>query len=160
MNVNPPGSIRGSGTTNSVLITGVDAAGRSCAAEDGPLTLQGGDGLEGILYAVLYATPSLPSISTGGGRSADVLDLAVPAGAMRWTVIDYGPGAAFSMHHTDTVDLDVVLAGSVDLILDDGEHPLAPGDSAVVTGVDHAWRAGPEGCRLSVITIGASPPNV
>ena len=100
-----------------LLVTGVDAAGHSCAAHDGPLALQGGDGLEGILYAVLYATPSLPSISTGGGRVADVLDLTVPTGAMRWTVIDYAPGAAFSMHHTDTVDLDVVLSGSVDLIL-------------------------------------------
>jgi quercetin dioxygenase-like cupin family protein len=109
---------------------------------------------------VLYATPNLPSISIGGGRVADALDLAVPAGAMRWTVIDYAPGAGFSMHHTDTVDLDVVLSGSVDLILDDGVHPLAPGDSAVVTGVDHGWRAGPEGCRLSVMTIGASPPDV
>ena len=69
MNVNPSGSIRGSGTTNRALITGVDAAGRSCAAQDDPITLQGGDGLDGILYAVLYATPSLPSISTGGGRS-------------------------------------------------------------------------------------------
>jgi quercetin dioxygenase-like cupin family protein len=122
-----------------------------------PLTLQGDASLDGILYSVLYATPNLPSIPIGGGRVADALDLAVPAGAMRWTVIDYAPGAGFSMHHTDTVDLDVVLSGSVDLILGDGAHPLAPGDSAVVTGVDHAWRAGPEGCRLSVMTIGASP---
>jgi quercetin dioxygenase-like cupin family protein len=143
-----------------LLVTGVDAAGRSCAAQDGPLALQGGAGLDGILYSVLYATPSLPSIWAGGGRVADLLDLAVPAGAMRWAVIDYAPGAGFSMHHTDTVDLDVVLSGSVDLILDDGEYPLAPGDSVVVTGVDHGWRAGPEGCRLSIVTIGASPPNV
>jgi quercetin dioxygenase-like cupin family protein len=141
-----------------LLITGVDASGRSCAAQDGRITPQGA-GLEGILYAVLYATPSLPSISTGGGRVADTLDLGVPAGAMRWTAIDYAPGAGFSMHHTDTVDLDVVLSGSVDLILDDGEHPLVPGDSVVVTGVDHAWRAGPEGCRLSIMTIGAPPPG-
>ncbi|HWS91793.1 MAG TPA: cupin domain-containing protein, partial [Mycobacterium sp.] len=104
--------------------------------------------------------PSLPSISNGGGRVADLLDLGVPATALRWTVIDYAPGTGFSMHHTDTVDLDVVLSGSVDLILDDGEHPLAAGDTLVVTGVDHAWRAGPDGCRLSVLTIGASPPNV
>jgi quercetin dioxygenase-like cupin family protein len=143
-----------------LLITGVDAAGRSCAAQDAPLALQGDASLDGILYSVVYATPSLPSISTGGGRVADTLDLAVPAGAMRWTVIEYPPGAGFSLHHTDTVDLDVVLSGSVDLILDDGAHPLAPGDSAVVTGVDHGWRAGPEGCRISVLTIGASPPNV
>jgi quercetin dioxygenase-like cupin family protein len=142
-----------------LLITGVDAAGRSYAARDDRITLQGDAGLEGILYSVLYATPQLPSISTGGGRDADILDLGVPVGAMRWTVIDYAPGARFSMHHTDTVDLDVVLSGAVDLILDDGEHPLAPGDSAVVTGVDHAWRAGPEGCRLSIVTIGASPPR-
>jgi hypothetical protein len=35
-------------------------------------------------------------------------------------------------------------------------HPLAAGDSVVVTGVDHAWRAGPDGWRLSITTIGAS----
>jgi hypothetical protein len=142
-----------------LLVTGVDASGRSCAAQDGPVTPQGAAGLDGILFSVLYAAPSLPSISTGDGRVAHLLDLAVPAGALRWAVIDYAPGAAFSMHHTDTVDLDVVLSGSVDLILDDGEHPLGVGDGAVVTGVDHAWRAGPEGCRLSIITIGASPPR-
>ena len=144
--------------SNRLLITGVDASGRSCAARDDRITLEGEAGLEGILYSVLYAAPPVPSI--GGGRVADFLDLAVPPGSMRWTMIDYAPGKAFSMHHTDTVDLDVVLSGSVDLILDDGEHPLAPGDSVVVTGVDHGWRAGPEGCRLSIVTIGASPPNM
>jgi quercetin dioxygenase-like cupin family protein len=143
-----------------LLITGVDASGRSCAAQDGPVTLQGDANLEGILYSVLYATPSHPSISAGGGRVADLLDLGVPPGAMRWTVIDYAPGGAFSMHHTDTVDLDVVLSGSVELILDDGGHLLTVGDSVLVTGVDHGWRAGPEGCRLNVMTVGASPPNL
>ena len=146
-------------TGGRLLITGVDASGRSCAVRDEPVALQGDAGLGGLLYSVLYAAPSLPSISTGGGRGADLLDLAVPPGAIRWTVIEYAPGAEFSMHHTDTVDFDVVLSGSVDLVLDDGAHPLAVGDSAVVTGADHAWRAGPQGCRLSVATIGASAPN-
>ncbi len=146
-------------TYGRLLITGVDAEGRSCAVGDDAVTLQAAAGVEGILFSVLYSTPSLPSISTGGGRVAGLLDLVVPAGAMRWAVIDYAPGAEFSMHHTDTVDLDVVLSGSVDLILDDGEHPLSSGDSVVVTGVDHAWRAGSEGCRLSGVTIGATPPR-
>lgn len=140
-----------------LLITGVDASGRSCAAEDGPLTLEGFAGFEGILFSALYDTPS-PSISTGG-RAADTLDLGVPAGAVSWKMIDYGPGVAFSMHHTDTVDLDLVLSGSVELILDDGAHPLEAGDSVVVTGVDHAWRTGPDGCRLSVMSIGVSPQS-
>jgi quercetin dioxygenase-like cupin family protein len=143
--------------SGSLLITGVDASGRSCAARDEPVTLQGDAGRGGLLYSVLYAAPSLPSISAGG-RGADHLDLVVPPGALRWTMIEYAPGAEFSMHHTDTVDFDAVLSGSVELILDDGAHPLAVGDSAVVTGVDHAWRAGPEGCRLAVMTIGAAPP--
>lgn len=90
-----------------------------------------------------------------GGRAAGKLDLVLPPGALRWTMIEYAPGAEFSMHHTDTVDFDVVLSGSVELVLDDGDHLLEPGDSAVITGVDHGWRAGPRGCRLDVLTIAA-----
>jgi quercetin dioxygenase-like cupin family protein len=74
-------------------------------------------------------------------------------------MIEYAPGAAFSLHHTDTVDFDVVLSGSVELILDDGGHLLEVGDNAVITGVDHGWRAGREGCRLNVLTIGVAPSS-
>lgn len=142
-----------------VLITGVDASGQSCAAQDESITLQGNAALNGIMFAVLHAAPSLPAIAAGDRRIGDFLDLVVPPGALRWTVIEYAPGAAFSMHHTDTVDFDVVLSGSVDLILDNGVHPLKPEDSAVITGVDHGWQAGPQGCRTAAMTIGASPPN-
>lgn len=144
-----------SASAGRLLITGVDAAGRSCAERDGPVTLDGFSGFEGILFSVLYATPSAPALSNGG-RSADTLDLGVPPGAINWKIIDYVPGVAFSMHHTDTVDLDLVLSGSVELLLDDGAHPLAAGDTAVVTGVDHAWRTGPDGCRLSVMSVGVA----
>lgn len=142
-----------------LLVTGVDAAGRSCAAHDGPVAMQGNADLDGVLYSILHSGPSLPSISTGGGRAADLLDLVVPPGSLRWALIEYAPGGEFAMHHTDTVDFDVVLSGSVELILDDGGHLLEAGDGAVITGVDHAWRAGPDGCRLNVMTIGASPPT-
>jgi hypothetical protein len=144
----PPQSAAG----GRLLVTGVDAAGRSCAVQDGPVTLEGFPGFGGILYSVLYETSS-PAISEGG-RAADILDLGVVPGAVNWKMIDYGPGVSFSMHHTDTLDLDQVLAGSVELMLDDGMHALQVGDTAVVTGVDHAWRTGPDGCRLSVVSIG------
>jgi quercetin dioxygenase-like cupin family protein len=141
-----------------LLVTGVDASGRSCAAQDDPVALQGDARLNGMLFSMLYATPSLPSIDDGG-RLADKLDLVLPAGSLRWTMIEYAPGAAFSLHHTDTVDFDVVLSGSVELILDDGGHLLEVGDNAVITGVDHGWRAGREGCRLNVLTIGVAPSS-
>jgi hypothetical protein len=137
------------------LVTGVDATGRSCAARDDEVTL--GAALEGLRFAMMYAAPALPAISTGGGRAADTFDLGVAVGAMDWKVLDYAPGMEFSMHHTDTVDFDIVLSGSIDLILDDGVHPLVAGDHVVVTGVDHAWRAGSDGCRMSIISLGVSP---
>ena len=145
-----PGAL--SAPAGRLLITGVDGAGKSCATQDGAVTLNGFPGFEGILYSVLYEAPS-PVISDGG-RAAGTLDLGVPPGALNWKIIDYGPGVEFAMHHTDTVDLDLILAGSVELILDDGAHSMEVGDTAVVTGVDHAWRTGPEGCRLSVMSFG------
>lgn len=118
--VPPIGHLKSWGMSDGrLLITGVDASGRSCAVDDGPVTLQGAAGFVGILFSVLHAAPSVPAMSAGGGRVADLLDLGV------------APGAEFSMHHTDTVDFDVVLSGSVELILDDGAHALTVGDSAV-----------------------------
>jgi mannose-6-phosphate isomerase-like protein (cupin superfamily) len=45
------------------------------------------------------------------------------------------------MHTTDTVDIDVIISGEVDLELDDGEvvH-MEAGDCVVMNGVRHAWR--------------------
>jgi quercetin dioxygenase-like cupin family protein len=72
--------------------------------------------------------------------------------------MEFAPDAAYGMHQTDTIDFDIVLSGALELILDDGAHPLQPGDCIVMTGVDHAWHAGAAGCRLSVIAIGSRPP--
>jgi hypothetical protein len=62
------------------------------------------------------------------------------------------------MHHTDTVDFDTLLEGSLELQLDDGTHPLNVGDCVIVAGVDHAWKSGPEGCRLSVAMVATPAP--
>ncbi len=145
----------GRAMTARVLITGVDSAGRSCVVQQQPVSLSG---TQEIAYSVLHATTSIPSLASNGGRVADHLDLGVAAGGISWMVIEYGPRVAFSMHHTDTVDLDTVLAGSVELTLDDGVHDLVVGDCVVVNGVDHAWRAGADGCRLSVMAIGVPTP--
>jgi mannose-6-phosphate isomerase-like protein (cupin superfamily) len=61
------------------------------------------------------------------------------------------------MHHTDTLDFDMILEGSVEIVLDDGPHRLGPGDCVVVTGVDHVWKAGPDGFVMSVTLMGTPP---
>ena len=137
------------------LITGLDDAGRSCVVEEG--TLAFGPTTAGVPLAIVFSTEQSPPSARPIGQ-APTFDLGVAPGLARWFVVEYEPNMELPMHHTDTLDFDVVLSGSVELILDDGPHPLEAGDCVVVTGVDHRWRAGPDGCRLSVQTLGTPPP--
>jgi mannose-6-phosphate isomerase-like protein (cupin superfamily) len=62
------------------------------------------------------------------------------------------------MHTTDTVDIDVVISGTVDLELDDGETVhLKAGDCVIQNGTRHAWRnRSDEPAVLFVALIGAA----
>jgi quercetin dioxygenase-like cupin family protein len=78
-----------------------------------------------------------------------------PPGASRFRTSIFSPGRQTAMHVTDTLDYDFVLEGTVTLVLSDGsETELSAGDAVVVPGTAHAWRAGPQGCRLGVVMIG------
>lgn len=109
----------------------------------------------GLAAAHLYMTVDSPPPPRPSG-SGELVDLGVGPGLATWNLWHWSPGGEYQMHHTDTVDFDTVLDGSVVLILDDGEHPLEAGDHLVVTGVDHGWRAGAEGCTLVAIALGAT----
>jgi hypothetical protein len=134
------------------IVTGVDPSGRSCVVEESELGSPGAR----IDPIFVFATDTVPPRPRPAGRGED-LDLGVAPGHTRWLVVQWPAGATSQMHHTDTIDYDVVLAGSMDLLLDDGEHHLEQGDCLVITGVDHNWRAGPHGCTLGVMLIGSTP---
>ena len=137
------------------LITGVDADGRSCVVSDDELAL---DRLApGFAMAIPFATTDSPPPARPTG-TAPLIDQGIAPGLARWMVVELGPDSETPMHHTDTLDLQTVLSGSVDLVLDDGAHRLEEGDLVVLAGVDHAWRGGPDGCRLSAVLIGTPPP--
>ena len=136
-------------------MTGVDTSGRSCVVEEREVAF--GGVVPGVGVDTMFDTHESPPSPRPAGHS-DMLDLGVAPGLAHWIVVEYEPGAVFPMHHTDTIDFDIVLAGTMELTLDDGVHPLAPGDCVVMTGVDHAWAAGPDGCTLSVIALGTPPP--
>jgi hypothetical protein len=135
------------------IVTGTDSRGRSCVVDDVVLPDAVGEFDTQRLFLVsLNDLPQRPE-----GR-AELLDLGVPAGVLRWSMTRWAPRTEYPlMHHTDTIDLDLVVAGSITLLLDDGEHLLEAGDAAVIPGVDHAWRAGPEGCTLAHAFIGTPP---
>lgn len=62
------------------------------------------------------------------------------------------------MHTTDTVDLDLIITGELDLELDDGaEVHLRPGDCVVQNGTRHAWHnRTSEPCTMLSILVGAT----
>jgi mannose-6-phosphate isomerase-like protein (cupin superfamily) len=64
------------------------------------------------------------------------------------------------MHTTDTVDLDLLLSGELDLELDDGvEVHLRPGDCVIQNGTRHAWHnRTSEPCTMLSILVGARRP--
>jgi len=137
------------------VITGVDADGRSCVVSDTDVAL---DQLApGFAMGIPFATTSSPPPPRAEG-TAPLIDQGIAPGLARWMVVELGADSETPMHHTDTLDLQTVLSGSVDLVLDDGVHRLQQGDLVVLTGVDHAWRGGPDGCRLSAVLIGTAPP--
>jgi hypothetical protein len=86
-----------------------------------------------------------------------VRDLGVGVGLLQWRVISWGPNFELPMHNTDTIDLDCVIEGGVELILDNSAHLLGPGDCVVVPGVDHGWRTGEAGCVLAIALFGTPP---
>ena len=135
------------------IVTGVDDGGRSCVVAE---TVNPPAG-ETIGVHRVFATASTPAPARPAGRSR-FADLHVDVGRTRWIMVQWPPGLSAEMHHTDTLDFDACLAGSIELVLDDGPHRLEAGDCAVVTGVDHGWRAGPEGCTLAVLLLGTPPP--
>jgi quercetin dioxygenase-like cupin family protein len=167
------------------IVIGNGADGRSTLLQDGPPALiyhfrTGGDphsvkpervsvAPEAVapgesLLAELWLTdeaPSAESAATGADPTAvEGPDWAVecPPNGTRWRMAVYGSGLTAPMHRTSTLDYDVILSGSVDLLLEDGtELTLTAGDSVVIPGVAHGWRAGPEGCTKFVVMQGLEP---
>jgi mannose-6-phosphate isomerase-like protein (cupin superfamily) len=64
-----------------------------------------------------------------------------------------------AMHRTRTIDYAVVMAGEIDMLLDDSEIHLKAGDVLVQQGTNHAWvNRGSEPCRIAFILIDSKEP--
>lgn len=147
------------------LITGLDAEGRSCIAEETEIVPEPVGDYSNLKMASLFRIEQSPPPARPPAL-AETVDVQLPPGHVRWMIVEHAPNtshdadtAAASMHHTDTVDFVFVQQGSAEFLLQDGAHKVSAGDHIVTTGVDHAWRAGPDGARLLVVSIGAPKPG-
>ena len=137
-----------------LVVAGVDADGRSCALRSEEAEFA--EVAPGLAWFGVFATSQTPPPARPPGHG-ELVDLGVAPGICSWALWQFEPGGEYQMHHTDTLDFDVIAEGSVELVLDDGVHPLVPGDGVVMQGVDHAWHAGEQGCVISAVAIGTPP---
>jgi quercetin dioxygenase-like cupin family protein len=138
-------------------IAGVDGSGRSCIVQEidvekRDLYTPGRSHRTGIYE--LRETPPPPRPAT----RAPLHETGLEPGHMDVCVLQMPAGVEHPVHYTDTLNLHVINAGSVEVLLDDGPHLLNTGDSLVMPGIDHGWRAGPDGCIQTIMNLGSTKP--
>lgn len=110
---------------------------------------------------VIWATDrQTPDLGVLNDISADVTQTTVPNGTV-FRISRLAPGVTPRTHRTESLDYAIVLAGSVDMELDDGEivH-LKTGDVVVQRGTVHNWvNTGTEDCVMAYVLIAASLPE-
>jgi hypothetical protein len=133
------------------------------------------------------STPA--DMTGGRDRAAVKLGISPPAGGSIFRIVDFPPTAPEMekldpsymakfvghgddhgpskyrpprhpfMHRTQSLDYAIVLAGEIDMLLDDTELHLKTGDVIVQQGTNHAWvNRGTETCRIAFVLIDAKEP--
>ena len=151
------------------VVTGIDAAGKSYVAIDGPpANIRESDGRGAAEFWITDATPAdnaapgdpaaerPPRLEPPAGGSVIRYFMVAPENkALSLAELEAQSAARFaamgashcrvdtsrhpSMHTTRTVDYIVVLSGRVTLLLDKGEVELKPFDVVVQRGSNHGW---------------------
>lgn len=139
------------------LIAGTDDDGRSCilsevAIEDRDINTEGPSFRTDVFK--LRETPPPPRPPA----KASYHETGVAPGHADFLVLQMPAGIQHPMHHTDTLNFHTIVAGSLEVLLDDGPHRLDCGDSLVLPGIDHGWRAGPSGCTMTILNLGSVRP--
>lgn len=139
------------------LIAGVDNNGRSCILTEVPIENRdihaAGPSFRNDVFE-LRESPPPPRPPARAGYH----ETGIAPGHADFLVLQMPADIEHPVHHTDTLNFHTIVAGSLELILDDGPHRLDMGDSLVLPGVDHGWRAGPSGCTMTILNLGSTRP--
>ena len=131
-----------------------------------------------------FATNAKPSRRPGGGKStlvwcsdrmpldmaigekiedmgARILGTAPPPNGTRFCVIDFPAGAPGTMHRTETVDYVLVLAGEIEMDMDQSTVKLKAGDILIQRGTNHSWvNRSDKAARVAFVLIDAQPLGI
>jgi quercetin dioxygenase-like cupin family protein len=139
------------------VVTGHDAQGRARVAID-ELCCNVISRRPNHASCVVWSTGEFPA-DNGDERDGAARELATtdPNGTV-FRIVEYGPGVAPRNHRTESIDYAVVLAGEIDMALDDETVRLRAGDVLVQRGTVHNWvNRGAEPCVIAFVLVAARP---
>jgi quercetin dioxygenase-like cupin family protein len=147
------------------VVTGHDENGVAKVLWDSAATnvRRGGHGNQSTL---MWCSDAMPIPMPVGERIEDmgerVLGTPPPPHGTRFTVNDLPPGQPGRMHRTETVDYALILAGEIDMEVDNGERiSLNPGDVVIQRGTNHSWiNRGTTWGRIAFILCDAVPLGI
>jgi mannose-6-phosphate isomerase-like protein (cupin superfamily) len=146
------------------VVTGHDANGVAKVLIDAPAA-NVRSSRPGSASTLMWSTDEMPvDIAIGedvedcGARK---LGTAPPANGTRFTINDIPPGRPGLMHRTETVDYAIVLAGEIDMVMDDSTVTLRTGDVVIQRGTNHSWvNRGTQPVRIAFVLIDAKPLGI
>ncbi len=146
------------------IVTGHDERGASRVLWDAAATNRK-YGTGGSVATLIWSSDRCPADIAGGADPEDygarTTGTAPPARGSRFVVIDIPPGMTGSMHRTDSLDYVVVIAGTIDMDLDDGSVTLIEGDVMVQRGTNHSWCNRSVGtARVAFVLLDAEPLGI
>lgn len=142
------------------IVTGHDDDGRAVFRSIDKLVpepISSGD----AAFATIWSTDAVPvdlNDETDGGKAHVGLTL---EGGSVIRVVDMLPGGESPMHRTNSIDYGIVLAGEVELELDNGAVEICKaGDVVIQRGTIHLWRnrSSSETCRIVFVLTESQGP--
>ncbi len=171
------------------IVTGHDATGKAIVLMDGETPYKATRPDSGAMQQRIWVTDKTPADMKGDrDRGGIEVRIAPPPGGSVIRVLDIPPESEAAaklpndhmvkllggehhapdgvrpprhpgMHRTRTIDYAIVLAGEIDMLLDDSEVHLKAGDILVQQATNHAWvNRGKEPCRICFVLIDGAEP--
>jgi len=112
----------------------------------------------GATSCVVWTTEGFPVDNEGQADDSTRQTGTTLANGTVFRVLQLNPGVSARNHRTDSIDYAVVMAGEVDMVLDDATVTLRAGDVLVQRGTIHNWiNRGSEPCIIAFVLIAAKP---
>jgi mannose-6-phosphate isomerase-like protein (cupin superfamily) len=168
------------------VVTGKDDSGKAIAMIDAVAKNVHRREELGVTNTLLWVTDSVPAdLSNQEDTANRKIGIVPPPGGTIFRVIEFAPerevkadhetrGKIFqglglapegesgekprdpAMHRTRTVDYALILSGEIDMLLDDSEIHLKPGDVVIQRATNHAWvNRGNAPCQVAFILLDA-----